>query len=117
MILHRLFRSIGVVVSRSGWDSKASFLEFKAGKTTANHSHLDINSFVFYAYGRRLIKNLGSWPYTPNGGLGFFDTKGRRWCYEANSTLGHNILLVDGRGQNYGDNCYGAIVRAEFSDK
>ncbi|MCD6509772.1 MAG: heparinase II/III family protein [Thermoprotei archaeon] len=113
---HKLFKDIGVVVSRSDWGNEASFLGFKAGTTFAPHSHLDINSFVFYAYGKRLIKDLGSWPYTPDKGLGFFDVRERRWCYEANSTLGHNTLLVDGMGQTYGPKSYGSIIKAEFTD-
>lgn len=112
---HRLFRDIGVVVSRSDWSDEASFLGFKTGRTVANHSHLDINSFVFYAFGKRLIKDLGYWPYTPNKGLGFFDVKERRWYYEANSTLGHNTLLVDGVGQVYGSENYGSILKAKFT--
>ncbi|HDD69253.1 MAG TPA: DUF4962 domain-containing protein [Candidatus Korarchaeota archaeon] len=113
---YKLFRDIGVAVSRSDWSDEASFLGFKTGRTVANHSHLDINSFVLYAFGKRLIKDLGSWPYTPDKGLGFFDIKERRWCYEANSTLGHNTLLVDGMGQVFGPESYGSILKAEFTD-
>lgn len=113
---YKVFKEIGVAVTRSGWEDESSYLGFKTGKTNAPHAHLDVNSFVFYAYGKRLIKDLGSWPYTlPN--LGFFDKRERRWCYEANSTLGHNTLLVDGMGQRCGDDNYGKIVKSKFSDE
>jgi len=112
---YRVFRDIGVVVSRSSWDDDSSYLGFKTGATFVSHAHLDVNSFVFYAYGKRLIKDLGSWPYTPDKGLGFFDKKERRWLYEANSTLGHNTLLVDGSGQVCSEESYGKIVKTNFS--
>ncbi len=114
---HKVFHSIGVAVSRSGWNDDDSYLGFRAGPLAVPHSHLDVNSFVFYAYGRRLLKDLGSWPYTPDGGLGFFDVRERRWSYEANSSLGHNTLLVDGQGQRYDSNSYGRVLKASFTDK
>lgn len=101
---------------KSSWDNDSSFIGFKSGFTAVPHSHLDINSFVFYAYGRRLLKDLGSWPYTPDKGLGFFDVSDRRWNYEANSTLGHNTLLVNGQGQKYGEENYGLIIKTKFTD-
>jgi len=112
---YKVFRDIGVVVTRSSWNDDSSYLGFKTGATFVSHAHLDVNSFVFYAYGKRLIKDLGSWPYTPDKGLGFFDKKERRWLYEANSTLGHNTLLVDGLGQICSKESHGKIVKTSFS--
>jgi len=60
---------------------------------------LDVNSFVFNALGERWIVDQGGWPYAHF--QGFFDCRGGRWRFEGNNTLGHNTLLVDGRGQTY----------------
>jgi len=52
--LDRRFRDSEVAFFRSDWeDPKALFLAFKAGDNKANHSHLDLGSFVFDALGAR----------------------------------------------------------------
>jgi len=110
-----VFHSVGIAVTRTGWDSDAGYVGLKTGRVKVNHSHLDVNSFVFYAYGRRIIRDLGSWPYTGKSG-GFFDVRSRRWDFEANSTVGHNTLLVDGQGQVYSPESHGVIVKTVFGE-
>ncbi|RJS67629.1 hypothetical protein CW680_02585 [Candidatus Bathyarchaeota archaeon] len=102
------FRGIDVAVLRGGWDEKDVFLGFKSGLTTAHHGHLDINSFMLSAFGRRLVQDLGVWSYADHV---FWDRSGPRWDFEANATVGHNTLLVDGEGQRYGSEHFGRIVR------
>jgi hypothetical protein len=116
MPLGKHFTGIGVTASRSGWTDEAQvFFGLKSGQTIANHSHLDINSFMVSARGKQLAAELGTWPY--DHAHGFFDTKGPRWAYDANSTLGHNTLLVNGQGQTYGPESHGEILHFESTEK
>ncbi len=112
----KLFTGIGVTASRSGWaDDKQVFFGLKSGRTDANHSHLDINSFMLSARGRQLAAELGIWPY--DHAHGFFDTQGPRWEYDANNTVGHNTLLVNGQGQGYSPEHYGEVIHFETTPK
>ena len=108
------FKGIDVAVLRSGWSRRDTFVGFKSGSTATHHPQLDINSFIICAYGRRLVEELGLWSYAHASG--FFWDWGPRWDFDANSTLGHNTILVDGEGQRYGSQYYGRIVRF-FSSK
>lgn len=102
------FRGIEVAVVRSGWGGREVFLGFKSGATVAHHGHLDINSFMLSAFGRRLVRDLGAWSYADHV---FWDRSGPRWDFDANATVGHNVLLVDGEGQRYGSESFGKIVK------
>src|SRR5262249_46963239 len=52
--LDKYFQDAEVAILRSAWeDSKALFVGFKGGDNKANHSHLDLGSFVFDALGVR----------------------------------------------------------------
>lgn len=106
--LARTFARTGATVVRSDWSPEAVYLGLKTGETTANHSHLDINSVIVNAFGERLIVDAGIWHYDHAGG--FFDTGSRRWDYPANSTEGHSTLLVDGRGQRCGERHRGEVT-------
>ncbi|MDP6380051.1 MAG: heparinase II/III family protein, partial [Phycisphaerae bacterium] len=109
------FSGIDVAAMHSGWGTEDEiFVGFKSGRTSPNHSHLDINSFVCTAYGKPLVKDLGTWGYDHPGG--YFVVEGPRWDYEGNSTIGHNTILVEGRGQRYGDEHCGTIVAFYGSD-
>lgn len=102
------FRTYDIVTLRSGWGPEDTFIALKAGPTVAGHSHLDINGFMVTAFGETLISDLGTWPYAHY--LGFFDRDGgRRWNFDANGTIGHNTLWVDGRGQFHGEKHYGGV--------
>ena len=101
------FPTAGVVTMRSGWDADATYVGLKSGRSTANHSHLDSNSFVVSARGQRLLIDEGLWEYTITD---FFDTSGPRFDFDANATIGHNTLMVDGKGQLHGPRHGGAIV-------
>jgi len=109
------FREYGIVTLRSGWKAEEPFVALKAGPTVAGHAHLDIASFMVTTFGETLIPDLGTWPYAHY--LGFFDTERRRWDFDANGTLGHNVVLVDGQGQKYGEDHYGEIVKFEPGER
>ena len=113
--LAKHFREGGVVTLRSGWGENDTFIGFKSGPTAVGHSHQDINSFVVTAFDRTLISDLGTWPYAHY--LGFFDREERRWTFDANATIGHNTLLVDGGGQQYGESHFGKILKFEAGDR
>lgn len=89
--LGRYFRDSEVVSMRSEWDdSNAIFVGFKAGDNKANHSHLDIGSFVMDALGERWITDLGGDDYNLPAYFG-----GKRWTYYRPRAEGHNTLVIN----------------------
>ncbi|GAA4307685.1 heparinase II/III domain-containing protein [Compostibacter hankyongensis] len=88
------FRMAEVVTMRSRWDdSLATYVAFKAGDNKANHSHLDLGSFVLDALGERWIMDLGADNYNIPA---YFSSgrKGKRWVYYRTRAEGHNTLVV-----------------------
>ena len=93
--LHKHFRKDHVVFFRSAWeDPDALWVGFKGGDNRANHSHLDLGSFVLDALGVRWATDLGSENYNLPAYFG-----GKRWTYYRLRTESHNTLLVDGENQ------------------
>jgi len=94
--LDAYFRGVEVVFLRSAWeDPKAIFVGFKAGDNRANHSHLDLGTFVLDALGKRWAVDLGSDNYNLPG---YFGRK--RFTYYRLRTEGHNTLVLNGENQN-----------------
>lgn len=92
--LDRYFRDSEVVTFRSGWgDPKALFVGFKAGDNKANHSHLDLGSFVLDALGVRWAVDLGADDYNLPGYFG-----AQRWEYYRLRAEGQNTLVIGGTG-------------------
>lgn len=88
------FRDAEVVSMRNKWnDTAAVFVAFKAGDNKANHSHLDLGSFVLDALGERWILDLGKDNYNIPG---YFSAgkDGKRWIYYRNRAEGHNTLVI-----------------------
>jgi hypothetical protein len=106
----RVFPTTGLAVSRSDWGAYAVFVGLKSGPTAVGHSHLDLQSFIISRGGARLLIDPGIWPY--GSSVGFFDSSpgGRRWDFDANATVAHNTVLVDGQGQTWGPECAGRFV-------
>ena len=104
----RSFPTTGVVVMRSGWDADATFVGLKSASSDVGHSQLDANSFVVTSRGQRLLIDEGIWPY--GHFHGFFDRSGPRFNFDANGTIGHSTLMVDGLGQTFGPEYSGKIV-------
>ncbi|MFO8013018.1 MAG: heparinase II/III family protein [Phycisphaerae bacterium] len=93
--LHKHFRRDHVVFFRSAWQAPhALWVGFKGGDNRANHSHLDLGSFVLDALGVRWAVDLGSDNYNLPGYFG-----GKRWTYYRLRTESHNTLLIDGKNQ------------------
>jgi hypothetical protein len=89
--LDRYFRGVEVATFRSDWENpKAMFAGFKAGDNKANHSHLDLGSFVFDALGTRWAMDLGSDDYNLPAYFG-----AQRFTYYRLRAEGQNTLLIN----------------------
>lgn len=89
------YRFAEVTTMRSGWnDPNAWFVGFKAGDNKANHSNLDIGSFVLDALGKRWALDMGSDNYNAPG---YFSTgtNGQRWTYYRMRAESHNTLVLN----------------------
>lgn len=94
--LDTLFKGVDTVFLRSAWnDPNAVFVGFKGGDNKANHSHLDLGSFVFDAEGVRWAADLGADNYNLPG---YFGKK--RWTYYRLMTASHNTVSIDGQNQD-----------------
>lgn len=93
--LDNVFRGVDVAFLRSSWeDPNAFWVGFKGGNNAANHSHLDLGTFVFDALGERWVSDIGSDNY--NLPL-YFGAK--RFEYYRLRTEGQNTLLLDNLNQ------------------
>jgi hypothetical protein len=89
--LDKHFRGADIVTFRSAWnDRDALFVGFKAGDNKANHSHLDLGSFVFDALGKRWAVDLGADNYNLSGYFGK-----TRWNYYRLRAEGQNTLVLN----------------------
>lgn len=106
--LDKYFRGAEVVTMRSAWnDPDALFAGFKAGDNKANHSHLDLGSFVFDALGKRWAIDMGADDYNLPG---FFGNK--RWTYYRLRAEGQNALVINpGEGPDQDPKAAGKIIR------
>lgn len=97
--LDALFRNVDVAFFRSAWeDPDAVFVGFKGGDNQANHSHLDLGSFVLDAGGHRWAVDLGADNYNLPG---YWDRAdgGARWKYFRLGTRSHNTITFAGANQ------------------
>jgi hypothetical protein len=91
-----IYRGIDVAFFRSRWDDpQGVFVGFKGGDNKANHSHLDLGTFVLDALSQRWAADLGGDDYNLPGYFGK-----QRWTYYRLRTEAHNTLTVDGENQN-----------------
>jgi hypothetical protein len=91
-----LFRGTHVACFRSAWnDPRAVHVAFKGGDNRANHSHLDLGTFVLDADGQRWAVELGGDDYNLSGYFGK-----RRWTYYRLRTEGQNTWSIDGENQD-----------------
>jgi hypothetical protein len=89
--LDKYFRGADIVTFRSAWnDRDALFAGFKAGDNKANHSHLDLGSFVFDALGKRWAIDLGAENYNLPDYFGK-----ARWTYYRLRAEGQNALALN----------------------
>jgi hypothetical protein len=89
--LDKHFRRADVVTFRSAWaDRDAVFVGFKGGDNKANHSNLDLGTFVLDALGARWALDLGADNYNLPGYFG-----NKRWTYYRLRAEGHNTLVLN----------------------
>ncbi|WP_025763400.1 alginate lyase family protein [Dyadobacter tibetensis] len=84
----------GQLISRSGYDAKAHWSFFDLGPWGSGHQHNDKLHLSIAAYGRDLLVDAGRFAYT-----GAVAEKFRPY---ARGSEGHNVLLIDGKGQGAG---------------
>ncbi len=89
--LDKWFRKAEVVTMRDAWGSQdALFIGFKGGDNKANHSNLDLGTFVLDALGVRWAVDLGAGNYNLPGYFG-----SQRWTYYRLRAEGHNTLVLN----------------------
>jgi len=89
--LDKYFRGAEVATFRGAWEERDSvFVGLKCGDNKANHSHLDLGSFVLDALGKRWAVDLGADDYNLPGYFG-----GQRWNYYRLRAEGHNTLVIN----------------------
>jgi hypothetical protein len=97
-----------------------TFVGFKGGNNKANHSHLDLGTFVLDAMGQRWAISMGPDNYNLPGYFGK-----QRWDYYRLRTEGQNTLTIDGKNQSldgqaqmvaFGDNPDHPFAVADLSD-
>ena len=94
--LDAFFRGVNVATFRTDWDDpNALYLAFKGGDNKADHSHLDLGSFVFDALGERWAVDLGRDDYNLPEYFGKL-----RFTYYRVRTEGHNTLTNASENQN-----------------
>lgn len=94
--LRRMFDGVNVAFLRSDWNSPdATWIGVKGGDNHANHSHLDLGTFVLDAHGVRWALDLGSDDYNLPGYFGK-----QRFTYYRLRTESHNTVLIDGENQD-----------------
>jgi hypothetical protein len=94
--LDAVFEGVQVAFLRSSWtDPNAIFVAVKGGDNKANHSHLDLGSFVMDAHGTRWALDFGGDDYNLPAYFGK-----QRWTYYRLKTESHNTVLIDDENQN-----------------
>jgi hypothetical protein len=89
-----IFPWAGQIIMRSGYDPMAQWSFFDIGPWGTGHQHNDKLHISVAAYGRDLLVDAGRFAYR-----GEFADKFRPY---ATGSFGHNVILVDGKGQSRG---------------
>jgi hypothetical protein len=92
----RVFTGVGTAFLHSGWSNPlALWMGIKGGDNKANHSHLDLGSFVLDKDGVRFALDFGGDDYNLPEYFG-----ARRFTYYRLRTESHNTVLIDGENQD-----------------
>ncbi len=87
-----LLPQIGWVAMRSDWEHDGTMFALKSGRYYPSHQHRDQSTFMINVAGDYLAADPG-----------YRDQSSRQAWEFTSSTAGHNGILVDGKGQLYGD--------------
>jgi hypothetical protein len=94
--LSRHFKGADIFFLQSGWlDKEAWYVGFKGGDNKANHSNLDLGTFIVDVLGERWGIELGPDDYNLPAYFG-----NKRWTYYRMRTEGQNTLVVNGQNQD-----------------
>ncbi|GAB3171809.1 alginate lyase family protein [Telluribacter humicola] len=96
----------GQLVSRSGYDAQAHWSYFDIGPWGSGHQHNDKLHISISAYGRDLLVDAGRFAYTGE--------VARKFRPYATGSAGHNLILIDGNGQNPGPKLADAPVDSSY---
>lgn len=83
-----LYPDIGWVMMRDSWQDNATLLAVKSGFTW-NHAHPDAASFILFHNGKPRIIDSGNCSYSR-----------REYTTYYRHSKAHNVILIDGEGQN-----------------
>lgn len=87
----------GIHISRSGWDVDASWSFFDNGPYGTGHQHRDKLHLSVAAFGKDLLVDAGRYTHQD-----YFSFDPMVWRGYFRSSFSHNVILVDGHGQNAG---------------
>lgn len=88
-----VFPWAGQVVMRSGWDANAQWALFDIGPAGFSHENLDKLHLSVSALGHDWLVDGGRYTYS----------KAEGWRNHFAGSAAHNVILIDGHGQNVGD--------------
>lgn len=78
-------------------------LAIKGGNNNEPHNHNDLGSFIFADKNGQVLCDLGSGRYNNN----YFNEN--RYNIFCNSSLSHNVPIINGKGQGVGENYFATI--------
>ncbi|OHB49655.1 MAG: hypothetical protein A2Y10_05720 [Planctomycetes bacterium GWF2_41_51] len=84
----------GQTIMRNGWDANAHWAFFDVGPWGAGHRHADKLHLSISAYGQDLLIDSGRFTY-----VGFKGGQEYPWRDFFISSISHNVILIDGKGQ------------------
>lgn len=87
----------GMHVMRNGWDANAHWAFFDNGPFGTGHQHADKLHLSVSAYGKDLLVDGGRYTHQD-----YFSFDPTIWRGYFRSAFSHNVILIDGKGQNGG---------------
>lgn len=85
-----VFPRAGWASLRSGWEQPGTMIALQCSSAAQGHSHMDQNNVLIYRHGQELAMDCG-YASALGGTLREF----------ARGAVGHNCILVDGKGQSH----------------
>ena len=87
----------GIHIFRSGWEALAHWSFFDTGPYGTGHQHRDMLHLSITAYGKDLLVDGGRYTHQD-----YFSFDPAVWRGYFRSSFSHNVILIDGAGQNPG---------------
>lgn len=107
-----------VVTMRERWKGDMeTFVGFKGGRSVAEHTHLDLGSFVFDSMGQRWAVDMGKDNYSLPG---YWETTLARWKLFRMRAASHNTVVINPQANDPADhnlNSRADVVRMESAPR